>query len=339
LLLLQQAAQEAELPVGSVLLDLGRQGKQSPFWSVFTRGASQLADFGARLAVWHDALPTISLPDLFDQILEEVGYHEYLDDGTEEGRSRWENVQELRRIAFEYEGRGLSAFLENLALVSDQDTVPEETEAPTLLTLHAAKGLEFPVVFIIGLDDGILPHSRSLEEPEEMAEERRLFYVGLTRACSKVYLVRAEERSTYGQPQLSEPSRFLHDLPEDLLAQDNRRRRGSSVRRSTTWDDGGGRSRDGGRGRETGYNWSSRNEGQGRGLHTYTTPTPPGGAAPISEPRFRAGMRVRHSQWADGLVIESRMQDGDEIVAVAFDSVGIKRLMASLANLEIVSPK
>jgi DNA helicase-2/ATP-dependent DNA helicase PcrA len=356
LLLLQQAAQEAQLPVGNVVMDLGRLGKQSPYWGVFARGAAQLSDFGAHLVAWHESVNNGPLPELFDQILEEIGYHEHLDDGTEEGRSRWENVQELRRLAFEYAERGLTAFLENLALVSDQDTVPEETEAPTLLTLHAAKGLEFPVVFIIGLDDGILPHSRSLEEPEEMAEERRLFYVGLTRARSKIYLVRAEERSTYGAPQESDASRFLHDLPEDLLAQDNRRKRGSgSYRRSTTWDDSNrtsSRSSDSGRssssrsagsgrsaGSDSGYNWSSNrsSEGQGRALRTYTTPPPPGGAAPISEPRFRAGMRVRHAQWADGLVIESRLQDGDEVVAVAFESVGIKRLMASLANLEIIS--
>ena len=126
-------------------------------------------------------------------------------------------MQELRRLTFEYEDRGLSSFLENLALVSDQDTVPEETEAPTLLTLHAAKGLEFPVVFIIGLDDGILPHNRSLDDPEEMAEERRLFYVGLTRAKYRLYLVRAEQRSLYGSFQDSIPSRFLEDIPEELV--------------------------------------------------------------------------------------------------------------------------
>lgn len=331
LIALQLAAQQAGVSPGSVLLDLGRQGKQSPYWAGLARGANLLADFGALLAGWHDSVNMLPLPDLFDQILEGIVYHEYLDDGTEEGRGRWENVQELRRLAFEYEERGLTAFLENLSLVSDQDTVPEEADAPTLLTLHAAKGLEFPVVFIVGLDDGILPHNRSLDDPEEMAEERRLFYVGLTRARSKLFLVRAEQRSAYGSFQESVPSRFLDDLPEALVTEDIRGRRGSRHRSrrssSTTWDDGG-RSRE----RESG-------RGQSRGLYTYTTPPPPGGSAPIVEPRYRAGMRVRHDQWADGLVLESRIQDGDEIVTVAFESVGFKRLMASLANLEILQGK
>ena len=103
------------------------------------------------------------------------------DDGTDEGKEHWENVVELQRLADEYEERTLSEFLENVALVSDQDTI-SEGNVPTLLTLHAAKGLEFGVVFIVGLDDGILPHSRSFDEPEEMEEERRLFYVAITRA-------------------------------------------------------------------------------------------------------------------------------------------------------------
>ena len=114
--------------------------------------------------------------------------------------------------------RGLTAFLENLALVSDQDTLPEQASAPTLLTLHAAKGLEFGQVFIIGLDEGMLPHSRSLDDPEEMAEERRLFYVGITRARNKLYLVRADQRTTYGSFESSMPSRFLTRYPRPPAA-------------------------------------------------------------------------------------------------------------------------
>jgi len=338
LIALQLAAQKAEVSPGAVLLDLGRQGKQSEYWTGLARGANLLADFGAQLAMWYDSLSTHPLPELFDQILESTVYHEFLDDGTEEGRGRWENVQELRRLAFEYEDHGLTAFLENLALVSDQDTVPEEAEAPTLLTLHAAKGLEFPVVFIIGLDDGILPHNRSLDDPEEMAEERRLFYVGLTRARTKLYLVRAEQRSMYGNFQESIASRFLDDLPPELVTQDSRRRRGAdghgSRRATTTWDDS---NRDRNRGRETSS--GRENRGDGRVLHTYSTPPPPGGSAPIVEQRYRAGMHVRHELWAEGLVLESRIHDGDEIVTVAFNGVGLKRLMASLANLEIMPLK
>ena len=112
---------------------------------------------------------------------------------------------ELRRLAFEFQELGLVPFLENLALVGDQDTIPEQTDAPTLLTLHAAKGLEFNTVFITGLDEGFLPHSRSRDDPEEMAEERRLFYVGLTRAKDRLYLVRAEQRSGLRRAGMEQP--------------------------------------------------------------------------------------------------------------------------------------
>src|SRR5512133_1476124 len=259
LLALQLAAQKAKITASDLLMDLGRRGKESAYWATFQRGANLLADFGALLAGWNESAESMPLPELFDRILEDTVYYEYINDGTEEGSGRWENVQELRRLTYEFEDRGLTAFLENLALVSDQDTVPEDAEAPALLTLHAAKGLEFPVVMITGMDDGILPHSRSLDDPEEMAEERRLFYVGLTRAKYRLYLVRAEQRSLYGSYQDSIASRFLGDIPEELLEPDPRRKRGSGY--------------DARRNRVS--NWANNDS---RALNTYRTPPPPNAA-------------------------------------------------------------
>ena len=212
------AAQRAGMPPGEVLLDLGRnadgipllggvQGPRGGAAGGFWRDAGELAEAGRGSAAARAVRPHrrgYRLPGLPE-------------DGSEEGDDRWENVQELRRLAFEFQERGLIPFLENLALVSDQDTVPEQAEAPTLLTLHAAKGLEFHTVFITGLDEGLLPHSRCRDDPEEMAEERRLFYVGLTRAKDRLYLVRAEQRSGYGAPDWSSPSRFLDDIPASLV--------------------------------------------------------------------------------------------------------------------------
>ncbi|MEW6241702.1 MAG: 3'-5' exonuclease, partial [Chloroflexota bacterium] len=193
--------------------------------------------------------------------------------------------------------------LENVALVSDQDTMTESVNAPTLLTLHAAKGLEFGAVFIVGLDDGILPHSRSFDEPEEMEEERRLFYVGITRAKDRLYLIRSVQRGGRGYAEETFPSRFLDDLPADLLA---------------------GQSRTG-----------RRFKGRAPAETAWSLPSGPKSASVI-EAKFRAGTRVQHPMWGDGIVLDSKIQDDDEIVDVIFESVGVKRLAASLANLTIL---
>ena len=343
-IVLQQAAQEAGLSAGDVLLNLGRKGADSPFWKNFSgRGAGVLADFGALLAAWRDQFNSLPLPDLFDKVVSDIVYQPYIDNGSEEGSDRWENVQELRRLAFEYQERGLSAFLETLALVSDQDTLPEQASAPTLLTLHAAKGLEFSQVFITGLDENILPHSRSLDDPEEMAEERRLFYVGLTRAKNRLYLVRADQRTTYGGFESSIPSRFLRDIPDGLL-QHVAARSGRSGRNSYS-----GSLRDGRNARhERDSRWSSDEPK----LPARSVPAIPSRREPTARPplptappprptqvaqQYHPNMRIRHSVWGEGLVIESKVLDGEEMVDVIFETVGFKRLLASLAKLEILA--
>lgn len=303
ILTLHTAAQQTETSPGAVLLDLSR-GESSPLWSQFTgRAAIPLSDFGGMLSKWRALASTRTVPELFDQILQDTGFQQYLDDGTEEGKDRWDNVLELRRVADEYAQRELSEFLENVALVSDQDTL-KEGNVPTLMTLHAAKGLEFGVVFIVGLDDGIMPHSRSFDEPEEMEEERRLFYVGITRAKDRLYLVRCQRRGGRGYSEETVASRFLEDIPEGLIS---------------------------GRGRAGGASRAARRSM----AQSWSLPTP-SHPAPVIEAKFRAGVRVNHSAWGEGIVLDSRIQDGDEIVDVVFESVGIKRLAASLANLTVV---
>jgi DNA helicase-2/ATP-dependent DNA helicase PcrA len=307
---LQLAARAANLTPGDVLLDLGLKGEDSRFWPSFKgRGANLLADVGSLLVDWQKYREG-PLPTLFDAIIDSTGYENYINDNTDEGKDRWDNVMELRRLAFEYAERGLVAFLENLALVSDQDTLPEQADAPTLLTLHAAKGLEFPQVFITGLDEGLLPHSRSRDDPEEMAEERRLFYVGITRAKNQLYLVRADQRTTFGNYEYSVQSRFLDDIPEDMIM-----RQGMHVHAART--------------RHT------------ESFSTWVLPPGPGASAkaksaPILEPRFKAGMKVKHAAWGEGLVVDVRLQDGDERIDVYFESAGFKRLLGSIANLEII---
>lgn len=294
------AARRAGSSPSEVCMDLAR-GDASPFWAQFSgRAVVALAEFGGLLSTWRQAAQRATIPELFDRIVTDVQYQSYLEDGSDEGAERWENVLELRRLAVEFEQRSLSEFLENVALISDQDTLSEGKNAPTLLTLHAAKGLEFKTVFIVGLDDGLLPHSRSFDEPEAMQEERRLFYVGITRAEDRLYLLRALRRGGRGYAEETIPSRFLEDIPPELLSGSARAGQRRSYSSTPAW--------------------------------LSATPV----NAPTVEARYRAGMRVQHPSWGEGMVLDSRLQDNDETVDVVFESVGIKRLVSSLANLIIL---
>ncbi len=158
---------------------------------------------------------------LIDGLLRRLDYLRYLSDGTPQGEARIENVKELMSVANEYQDAGLDGFLEEVALVSDLDSADMNSDAVILMTLHSAKGLEFPVVFITGLEESILPHSRALYEANEMEEERRLMYVGMTRARQELYLTYAIERNLYGGRQHNPPSRFISDLgPANMPAAD-----------------------------------------------------------------------------------------------------------------------
>jgi DNA helicase-2/ATP-dependent DNA helicase PcrA len=306
LVALRTYAQKLSLTPGELLLKMSPGKTIGGGDTIPARQLAALEKFSSLLMRWREQAPTLSPVYLMDRILEDIDYQTYLDDGTEEGNERWENVLELRRLAAEFQDQGLDPFLEQVALVSDADTIETSANVPTLMTLHAAKGLEFPVVFIVGLNDGTLPHSRSFDDPDGMQEERRLFYVGITRAKDRLYLIHAQNRSAYGYAEPVEPSRFLNDIPMDLLEEIQQ---GRTARRS--------------RGGVGGY--------QGRWQ-------PAGGAsAPIVQQRFTPGMRVYHPVFAEGMVLNSRIQDDDEIVDIFFENAGLKRVAASLARLEIRS--
>ncbi len=299
---LKVCARRASMSPGNLLLELSR-GDTSPFWQQFpTRAATVLQQFGALLVHWRahlNELPPLSLMDL---ILQDIQYRDYLEDGSDEGRERWENIMELRRLAAEYTERGLDAFLEDVALVSDQDTLDDSASVPTLLTLHAAKGLEFPIVFIVGLNDRVLPHVRSFDDPEAMQEERRLFYVGITRAKDRLYLVVPLNRHAYGFYEPLEESRFISDIPSSLLEY-------SGVEQVEAFRLAASAPAD----------WQKNR----------VTSTPP------LQPQFQPGARVLHPIWGEGMVLNSKIQDDDEIVDIFFEDVGLKRVAASLARLKL----
>jgi len=293
--------------------------------------------------------------ELFDAVTERSGLRETILDRTVEGEERWANVTELRAHAAEFDEiaapEGLARFLEEVALVSDQDTLEDRPDRVTLITLHAAKGLEFPVVFIVGVEEGLLPHKRALEDERELEEERRLAYVGMTRAKDRLYLIHAHHRSTWGVPSPSERSRFLTELPQDLLAAE---RSEAPIRRGD-WAPGG---LDDGEGwLPSGYR-SPRRTGneplRPRALPDLSAPLDLGsgtfaraseaggsagapGSADVADPAelsWRAGDRVRHRRFGDGIVVSSQLVKGDEEVTVAFVGHGVKRLIATYAGLE-----
>ncbi|MEX0626437.1 MAG: UvrD-helicase domain-containing protein [Chloroflexota bacterium] len=313
---------------------------------------------------------------LFDAVYERTGLREQLQDGTDDGEERWTNLLELRNHAAEFNElaipEGLERFLEEVALVSDQDELEDRPDRVTLITLHAAKGLEFPIVFIVGLEEGLLPHRRALEDDRELEEERRLAYVGMTRAKDRLYLVHANHRSTWGVGAASEPSRFLAELPEELLEADREaatpyRRawgaQGGWQRRGTDddeWLPGGYRS-PGHRVRENlrpvnlpdlsapvpigkeldaarervSQSQYEKGEELDLGSGAFAAQHPDAVAtADATTVEWRAGDKVRHRRFGEGIVVSSRLEKGDEWVTVAFVGQGVKELIAAYAGLE-----
>ena len=220
--------------IGSIslkkLLDYGKTHKLSitrclehlSEFNINPKASQGLKDFARNLAVYRRSSETETLHELIDLILKKSGYADFLEDGTLNGEERLENVKELLSVVEDYvnlhgKEANLDGFLEEVALVSDIDNWDSSEEALTLMTLHSAKGLEFKTVFIIGMEENLFPHSNSFFDPEQLEEERRLCYVGITRAKERVYFTLAERRMIYGGIHMNLPSRFLADIPESLV--------------------------------------------------------------------------------------------------------------------------
>jgi len=240
----------------------------------------------------------LSLAELTNEILEHTRYREYLLENEVGGEEKWENIMELKSVAKEYSGlpteEGLATFLEKVSLVSDVDELDEKADAVTLITLHQAKGLEFPVVFIVGMEEGILPHRKSFDNPEQMEEERRLCYVGMTRAEKQLYLLRSYRRSLFGG-SVNPPSRFLQDIPSHL------------VTTKSLWEE--------------------------EGLSQLVS-VPSSVPSYSDTLELKVGDWVHHSKFGDGIVMDCVPDRGDQVVTVAFKEAGVKKLLLSLAKLE-----
>lgn len=322
---LNRWAADMSVPVYSALQMLNDEQTKSPF-NVRTSGL--LRDFLAVIDDLIAARADHTLGALMERIFSRIGFREALlkEYNEDEGNDRWNNVQELRNVANNYEGLPLEAqlptFLEEVALVADIDSLNEERDSVTCITLHQAKGLEYPVVFLIGLEEGLLPHSRSLDDRDALEEERRLFYVGATRAKERLYILHAFRRTSFGRAGVSTPSRFLSDIPKSMVRQMPRRSTASMSQSSM---------------------FSSRsvlsNINPQRAQPDATRP-----ARSVIERRaatqenragsFFPGQKVRHSVFGDGVVVSSKLVENDEEVTVSFSGKGVKRLLASFAKLE-----
>src|SRR5260370_9504168 len=331
-----------------------------------------LQGFGQLLVDFTNAIEELQLPELLDRIAERSGYGPELRESPE-GEERWSNVLELRRVAEDYseiETRtALELFLENVALVGGADTAQtsedgtlikeENKDAVTLITLHAAKGLEFPVVFIVGMDEGSLPHARSVDKPEQLEEERRPPSVPFTRAMHRLYLVRAYRRSIFGESQATEPSRFLEDIPVTLVksegsAGSSRQSGGlrANARRRSNWDDD--YNQDSSSSRETGRVFGSGNPQLSRQppqckpprtsssqkSSSNVTPSLPSSKTPSMPARpngqqYKPADTLRHDRFGDRIILKSEMEQDTEFVEVQFPGKhGKKTVNMDFAKLE-----
>ncbi len=270
-----------------------------------SRSVKALGRFRQLVETLIDGAQHVDLTGVIDLVMDRTGYGLYLEE-LERGEERLENVRAFRDAAAEYlhleTQDALMEFLERVSLVSDVDSYEDKKDLITLITLHQAKGLEFPVVFITGMEEGLLPHIRSLDDEDELEEERRLCYVGVTRARERLYLLRAFRRGFRGGFERRVPSRFLADIPQKLIMAAETA--APKVRRKAAD--------------------TAPSRGQ----------TNAESEAPAPGPSFTTGDKVRHAKFGEGMVVSAIPSNGDVELTVAFEGAGVKRLLASFAPLE-----
>lgn len=298
-----------------------------------SRSASKLMNFTKMIRDFQECIENgMGLNDLLQEVLDVTKYLDYLQEEPETYEDRVNNIKELSSMFIKYkeesEDANLSEFLEDVALISDIDSYNEDEDAVVLMTLHSAKGLEFPIVFIPGMEEGIFPGNQSMFSEEDLEEERRLAYVGITRAKKKLYLISSQQRMLYGQTSRNMPSRFLREIPSSVIDDQS-----VVARRSTGFTTP-----------RTAYANASRNE-LGHSSHnkigSYTQSSnsahkfgQAGNAAQKNNIDFKVGDTVCHKSFGTGTVLTVTPMGGDMLLEVAFDKAGTKKMMANYARLE-----
>lgn len=279
------------------------------------RSAQKLQGFAAMIRHFQDCLDDdMPLSDLLQEVLDKTNYFDYLDEDPESAEDRKNNINELSSMFIKYQEEDadfeLSDFLEDVALVADIDSYNEDDDAVVLMTLHSAKGLEFPIVFIPGMEESVFPGNQSVYSEEDLEEERRLAYVGITRAKEKLYLLNARRRMLYGTTNRNQASRFLREIPvsvtDDITVQ-------SYVPHS-----------------KFGSFTQPAHGSSSSAAHKFGQV----GGASASAQNYSAGDTVRHKAFGTGVVLSARAMGNDTMLEVAFDRAGTKKLMANYAKLE-----
>ena len=313
-------SRERGLPLYEGMEQALKEGGLSPV------AQAKMEEFIHLIKEFREERRTLPLSQLALALLARTGYLDRLkEEGTEEAFSKIENIDELINVLTELEQGGeevsLEAFLDKVSLVTDVDLYEDKGNRVSLMTLHCAKGLEFPVVFIVGIEEGLLPHYRRGDEIEDLEEERRLCYVGITRAKERLFLSRAERRSTFGVGRANLPSRFLDELPEELIQFEERQGKVESLfDQEPHWDD-------------------HFQQPEKVADYLEQESLPPAEGVVLSPEGFfplKIGMRVRHPKFGEGRVRSIEGMDEDQKATILFQTVGSKRLKVRYANLEIL---
>ena len=335
---------------GCSLFDVIENASQ---YTALKRGAEKLEVFASLINKLTVMARQLSLTDLFDAVLDESGYRRMLELAGEEEKDRLDNLDEFKSSIQEYckntENPTLTGFLEENALVADVDRYDESADAVVLMTIHSAKGLEFPIVILPGFEDGIFPGMQTMVgSDEDMEEERRLAYVALTRAKEQIYILHTKSRLLYGQTQYNPLSRFVAEIPENFTDKQDTVEDTTFSRQiggpKVYINDGkivdnsfrsSGASRSAGNPRSCSP-FASRSAGQGRGASPFavTSDRTASKPQPTSTELFKAGDRVRHMTFGEGEILSVTSMGADNLYEVMFDKVGTKKLMASYARLK-----
>ena len=316
-----QSAQVIAQDIGVSLYNVLSRADEFP---ALQRASARMRQFVITMDELREASAVMAPDELYDLLLEKTGYLRMLQEkNTQEDTARAENVQELKTNIINYmketEGATLSGFLDEVALYTDIDNYDKSADCVTMMTMHAAKGLEFPTVFIVGMEEGIFPGTRVIGEPEEMEEERRLCYVAITRAKEKLYLTCAKQRMLFGRTTANLKSRFVEEIPEEDLQIIEPR----PAQRPGGFSDSN---------RGYGYGSSGRSYPSARPQPRRPGITPPSSAKEQAAPAFALGDKVKHRAFGLGEITKVSPMGGDALLEITFEGVGLKRLMQRAAG-------